>query len=363
MATLSAAVVLSAPAGQLSSNEQTLARVSDISLYVTMGVLTLALAAFALHLAIHASVQPRRVKADRQAEDRTLAGVGGTGPVIAPADEPQDEMPASAADLGGGAPGETAAQTAARSRRWGVIGTQALWLATLALAVCVVTRTLAVGRAPLGNMYEFALVTALTSLAIYAVWSLRRELLWLGLFVSGISLLILGAALRVWYVPAGPLMPALNDSIWLVIHVITASISIGIFVVGAVLAALYLVKDRAETKGTADTGWVRALPKATVIERITYATHIVAFPLFTFTVIAGAIWAEEAWGRYWNWDPKEIWSFVIWVVYAIYLHARATSGVTLRRSAWFALAGFACIVINYTIVNTVINSLHSYSGL
>lgn len=341
------------PAGHLTETEQTLSRVSDIAVYVALGMLTVALMAFAVHLAQHTTRRDAAARATRAAQT-VGAGVGeGAGAAGVPAQ----------------APGHDAAAQAEQqpSRRWGILGMQATWLATFAIAICVITHAVAVRRAPLGNMYEFALVTVLTSLAVYVGWSLRRELLWLGAFVSGVALLITGAAVVWWYVPAGPLMPALNDSIWLVIHVTTASISIGIFVVGGVLAALYLVKDRAESAAAENsepvTGWTRAFPKAAVIERITYGIHIVAFPLFTFTLIAGAIWAEEAWGRYWNWDPKEIWSFVIWVVYAIYLHARATAGVSLRRSAWFALAGLGAIIINYTVVNTVIDGMHSYSGL
>ena len=96
---------------------------------------------------------------------------------------------------------------------------------------------------------------------------------------------------------------------------------------------------------------------------MSYGIHVVAFPLWTFTVIAGAIWARQAWGSYWNWDPKEVWSFVIWVVYAAYLHARATAGWRRQAAAWIAIAGFACIIMNYAIVNMYFVGQHSYSGL
>jgi cytochrome c-type biogenesis protein CcsB len=106
-----------------------------------------------------------------------------------------------------------------------------------------------------------------------------------------------------------------------------------------------------------------ALPPARSLDRTAYGIHAVAFPLWTFTLIAGAIWAEQAWGHYWNWDPKEVWTFVIWVVYAAYLHARATTGWTPRAANYLALAGYACILVNYMVVNVFFVGQHSYSGM
>ncbi|MBA2696795.1 MAG: cytochrome c biogenesis protein CcsA, partial [Actinobacteria bacterium] len=106
-----------------------------------------------------------------------------------------------------------------------------------------------------------------------------------------------------------------------------------------------------------------ALPRAAALERLTYGVHVVAFPLWTFTLVAGAIWAEQAWGRYWGWDPKEVWTFVIFTVYAAYLHARATTGMTTRRATWIAVAGFGCVIVNYAVVNIFFVGFHSYSGV
>jgi cytochrome c-type biogenesis protein CcsB len=108
---------------------------------------------------------------------------------------------------------------------------------------------------------------------------------------------------------------------------------------------------------------VARLPDAQTLDRIAYRTTIFAFPVFGFGVIFGAIWAEEAWGRYWGWDPKETWSFIVWVVYAAYLHARATQGWKGKAAAWIALAAFGCVLFNYFVVNTVLTGLHSYAGL
>jgi cytochrome c-type biogenesis protein CcsB len=106
-----------------------------------------------------------------------------------------------------------------------------------------------------------------------------------------------------------------------------------------------------------------ALPPAMSLDRTAYGIHAVAFPLWTFTLIAGAIWAEQAWGHYWNWDPKEVWTFVIWVVYAAYLHARATTGWSPRAANYLALAGYGAILVNYMVVNVFFVGQHSYSGM
>ncbi|GAA1174812.1 c-type cytochrome biogenesis protein CcsB [Ornithinimicrobium humiphilum] len=318
----------------------TLAMASDYFAWAAMVVLALAMVAFSAHLAVTGATRERRV--DRE---RTPVAVGAGAPAPATDDPSVDDVPA----------GRTP------TRRWGVIGLQLTWLATLAVVGATALRGLSVGRAPLGNMYEFTLFTVSFVLVVFSVWSLRKDRLWLGAFVVLPSLVFLGAAKLAWYTEASQLMPALN-SIWLVIHVVVATLSVALFTIGAAIGVAYLAKDSSE-QGGRELRWLRALPPARSLEQLTYGIHIVAFPLWTFTVIAGAIWAEQAWGRYWGWDPKETWSFVIWAVYAGYLHARATTGWSTRRSTWVALAGFACIIINYTVVNLLMTGLHSYSGV
>ncbi|USQ79553.1 c-type cytochrome biogenesis protein CcsB [Ornithinimicrobium faecis] len=325
---------------------QTLAQASDIAVWASMVLLTVAMLAFAAHLAVTGTrVRAQSVDAATRESAADSAQQGGS------------------ADQGGGVSVLTLPpeDEPAPTRRWGVIGMQVTWLATFALIAGVVLRGWSVGRAPLGNMYEFALAAAMFALVIYAGWALRKDRLWLGLFVTLPVLLILGAAKLSWYTEASQLMPSLN-SIWLIIHVTVATLSVGLCVIGCALALLYLTKDHYERKGDVP-GWLAALPASKALERITYGIHIVAFPLWTFTLIAGAIWAEQAWGRYWGWDPKEVWTFVIWVVYAAYLHARATSGWHPRKATWLAVAGAVCILINYTVVNTFFVGWHSYSGI
>jgi cytochrome c-type biogenesis protein CcsB len=179
-------------------------------------------------------------------------------------------------------------------------------------------------------------------------------------FVTAPVLLVLGMAVTVWYTEAAELLPSLR-SYWLVIHVTVATLAVAVFTIACALTCAYLLRDTLQRAGRASL--LDRFPPAPAMERLAYGLHIVAFPLWTFTVIAGAIWARQAWGSYWNWDPKEVWTFVIWVVYAAYLHARATSGVSRQVVSYVALAGYACIIINYAVVNVFFVSQHSYSGL
>ncbi|MGH3647570.1 MAG: c-type cytochrome biogenesis protein CcsB, partial [Micromonosporaceae bacterium] len=200
----------------------------------------------------------------------------------------------------------------------------------------------------------------------------------LGLFVMLTVVLLLGFAAVRLYTEAGPLVPALN-SYWLKIHVSTAILATGILMVGFVAAALFLIRDRYDlaiaqpgTRADAEAEprplrfpvtLGERLPSADTMERIAFRLHALAFPIWTFAIIAGAIWAEEAWTRYWAWDPKETWAFISWVVYAAYLHARATAGWRRSTAAWIAVAGWATMLINLFVVNLVIEGLHSYSGV
>jgi len=340
---------------------ESLAVASDIGVWATIVLLAVAMVAFAAHLAVQASA-PRSVAATRTATPPALVGRS------AGADGPAAEPPGADDESGPPTGREGQARPGAPTRRWGVLGLQVTLLATLVLVTSTALRGLSVQRAPLGNMYEFALAACCFALVIYSGWSLRRDRLWLGLFVTGPVLLILGLARRSWYTEASQLMPSL-DSIWLVIHVTVATLAVGLCLIGFATACLYLLRDSAEKRALAQhgtdvvTGWRGALPRAEALERMTYGVHVVAFPLWTFTLIVGATWAEQAWGRYWGWDPKEVWTFVIFVVYAAYLHARATAGWTTRKATWIAVAGGVCIVINYAVVNVFFAGLHSYSGL
>jgi len=235
---------------------------------------------------------------------------------------------------------------------------------TAALVLGVLARGLAAQRVPWGNMYEFATTGLLIGLLVFLVLVRVAQVQWLGMWVTGFAVVVLGLAFTV-YVPAGPLVPALR-SYWLVLHVSAAAIAGGAFLVGAGASALFLVKERAERRIAHEhrNGYLWRLPASAVMDRVAHRVHAFAFPIWTFAaLIAGPIWAQYAWGRYWGWDPKEVWAFITWVVYAAYLHARATAGWRGRGAAILALIGFATFVFNFIGINLFADGLHSYAGV
>lgn len=344
-----------------------LATYSNYALYSAMGILALTMLSYAGYLAglmpaRSDSKEAQRAAADQQVTQQSvqrqeaLVGAGGSGSV--PADQAAGDLVGDTAPSAARLPIDEGVPTTAR-KLGGIAGSLA-WLATFFLIVSITLRGLSVMRAPLGNLFEFSVVACTFVMLAFCLWSTRRDLRWLGIFVVTPVLLVLGIALVWWYTEAAELMPSLQ-SYWLVIHVTVAVLAMAIFFIGAVMAMLYLGKDKVERTGQASI--LSRFPSARSLERLTYGLHVVAFPLWTFTLIAGAIWARQAWASYWNWDPKEVWTFVIWVVYAAYLHARVTSGWSKQRATYIALAGFVCILINYGVVNLFFVSQHSYSGL
>lgn len=212
-------------------------------------------------------------------------------------------------------------------------------------------------------MYEFSITGALAFTLAYLVASLKYEVQWLGILITFASLLTLGTAVTLLYVPSAPLVPALKSP-WLVIHVSAAIISGGVFLLANCIAAAYLVLEQVEKKRAgARPEWAQRLPKLETLDQLSYRLVALVFPLWTFAIIAGAIWAEAAWGRYWGWDPKETWSFITWVGYAAYLHARVTAGWKGRRAAWLCLIAGSTFLFNYVYVNIWGTGKHTYSGL
>jgi cytochrome c-type biogenesis protein CcsB len=352
--------------------DQTLAQLSTTAIYSAMVVLTLAMLAYAVYLARlvpSREAEAEEASAERAAlaADRALVPAGGGESAATPG--PRAGGTASGATASGGT-GSGATAIGATGRAGEPVGARkaagiawALTLLGTALVVLgVVLRAAEVHRWPLGNMYEFAVVGAMFVLLAYCGWAMRRDLRWLGIFVVTPVLLNLGLAITVWYTDASELMPSLR-SVWLAIHVTVATLSVAVFTIGFSLGVMYLIQDRLQASPQRPRSFMSRLPDARALERLTYSVHIVAFPLWTFTVIAGAIWARQAWGSYWNWDPKEVWSFVIWVVYAAYLHARATTGWKRQNAVWIALVGYGCVILNFAVVNVFFVGQHSYSGL
>ena len=248
-----------------------------------------------------------------------------------------------------------------RTDRVGRLASAFMVLGFLLLLPGVIFRGVSANRVPWGNMYEFSITGALAFSAAYLFALKKYKLRWLGLPVSLAVLLTLGTAVTLLYRPSAPLMPALKSP-WLVIHVSAAIISGGVFLLANCIAATYLVLDRYEQKGLRPV-WAEKLPSLEVLDNLSYRLVALVFPLWTFSVIAGAIWAEAAWGRYWGWDPKETWAFITWVAYAAYLHARVTIGWRGRKAAWLCLLAGSTFLFNYIYINVWGTGRHTYSGL
>jgi cytochrome c-type biogenesis protein CcsB len=276
------------------------------------------------------------------------------------------ELVPAGGGAGGAAPAEAPAEDT-RGRRWGGVAMVLTAVGAVTQAAVLVTRGLATDRLPWGNMYEFATATVLVAVVVYVVVAVRAPALrHLGLFVLApvvLALVLIGLFL---YAEAGPLVAALR-SYWLAIHVTTAITGFGIFFVSGIASVMYLVRSRYESRLAAgepvESGLLSRLPAAAALDRVAHRTAVFGFPIWTFAVIAGAIWAEAAWGRFWGWDPKETWAFIAWVVYAAYLHARTTAGWRGRPAAWVNVVGLVVMIFNLLFVNMVSTGLHSYAGV
>ena len=248
-----------------------------------------------------------------------------------------------------------------RTERVGRLATAFMVLGFLLLLPGVIFRGISANRVPWGNMYEFSITGALTFSGAYLFALKKYKLRWLGLPAALSTLLTLGTAVTLLYRPSAPLMPALKSP-WLVIHVSAAIISGGVFLLANCIAGTYLILDRYEQKGVRPV-WAEKLPALETLDNLSYRLVALVFPLWTFSVIAGAIWAEAAWGRYWGWDPKETWAFITWVAYAAYLHARVTIGWRGRKAAWLCLLAGSTFLFNYIYINVWGPGRHTYSGL
>ncbi|AZI58757.1 c-type cytochrome biogenesis protein CcsB [Nakamurella antarctica] len=246
--------------------------------------------------------------------------------------------------------------------RFGKVALVVTVLGFLAHIVSIVTRGMAAGRVPLGNMYEFTSLICATAVGAWLFFKIRQRTLAIGVFVMVPVIILMYVAGAVLHVEAMDVQPALK-SYWKWIHVSTVSLSSGILMFSGVASLLYVQRARFERKGSNPKSVWAKLPELATLDRIAYRTAIMAFPLFTFAVITGALWAEVAWGRYWNWDPKETCAFVTWVVYAAYLHARSTAGWRGSRAAWISVFGFVTVLFNLFFINIVVAGLHSYAGL
>ena len=315
--------------------DESLASLSDTFFTISVVLYSLAVVAFCAELAFG---RPRSVR-------QLVAAGGGAAPEPPVARGPEP----------------------ARSRVLGSVGMVLTGLGLLTHVGVVVSRGLAADRLPWGNMYEFTTVVVLVAVLAYLVLAVRApELRHIGLFVMGPVVVSMALIRLVLYVEAGPLVASLR-SWWLAVHVTTATLGFGVFFVSGIVSVLYLVvarrEQRAAAGGAVAPSLLDRLPSAAALDRTAHRTAVFGFPIWTFAVIAGAIWAESAWGRFWGWDPKETWAFIAWVVYAAYLHARTTAGWRGRPAAWVNVIGLAVMVFNLLYVNFVSTGLHSYAGV
>ncbi|CCH87375.1 Cytochrome c-type biogenesis protein CcsB [Modestobacter italicus] len=318
---------------------ETFAELSDTLFGVAIAVYGAAAIGFCAELAFGRS-------ATRNPPQRAAVHAGAPGATSLPPDDTPTEKTPSA--------------------RWGQLGVLLTGVGALAQTGVLLARSAAAGRVPWGNMYEFATAAVLVGVLVYLVLVIRVPgLRRIGVFVLGptvIALVLIGLYL---YAESGPLVAALRSN-WLAVHVSAAIVSFGVFIVSGVASALYLVaahRERSAISGADPTGLADRLPSAAALDRVAHRTAVFGFPIWTFAVIAGAIWAESAWGRFWGWDPKETWAFISWALYAAYLHARNTSGWRGRPAAWTNLVALATLVFNLLFVNLVSTGLHSYGGV
>ncbi|REJ04926.1 c-type cytochrome biogenesis protein CcsB [Microbacterium bovistercoris] len=323
---------------------------SVVLMWTAIAIYALAFVAYAFDLASRSAKTADAKLETAKAKQLVAAGSGGAT--------------ADAGDAASAASGEGGAKPRYVMARIGTSLTVLAWLFHLGATV---TRGIADGHVPWSNLYEFAMIGTLLIIAVYLIVLTRVDVRYLGSFIVGLVVVLLGLASTNFYVVVTPLAEPLK-SVWLIIHVFVASLSTALFALAFALSVMQLMQMRRErlvVEGAAKTGpgFLRTIPDSTRLESLAYRFTVVGFIAWTFTLMAGAIWAQDAWGRFWGFDVKETWTFIIWVLYAGYIHARATRGWRGSRSAWLSIVGFAAVIFNFTIVNVFFKGLHSYSGL
>lgn len=353
--------------------------VSILLVWSAIATYALAFTAYAVDLARRSAQTLER--RDARAKQLVAVGAGvaaGAGGAAgsAPAGSAGESVAGALADLRDRERAAERLLNAPRAERprllWARIGTSLTVLAFLFHLGATVLRGIAASRVPWANMYEFALTGTLLIMAVYLLVLFRYDLRFLGSFITGLVIVLLGGSTLSFYVQVTPLMDPLK-SVWLVIHVFVASFATALFALAFALSVLQLMQSRRERRALAAESadavakagprFLRTLPSAEALESLAYRFAIIGFIFWTFTLIAGSIWANDSWGRYWGFDVKEVWTFVVWVLYAGYIHARATRGWRGARSAWLSIVGFSAVLFNFTIVNMFFKGLHSYSGL
>ena len=352
-----------------------LANFSLVAVYSAMAIYTISFVAFALDLAKRSGDAQQAPASNAAATagpgagsargagrgSARLAASGGSTIVL----DREAATAVSTGDRRGDGAAGTSGPGSTRRRRGSSFERVATAMMVLGLLVhvsSVVTRGLAADRVPWANMFEFSLTGTAIIVAVYLVAGRFVDLSFLGAYVMGLNLVLLAIGSVNYYVEVVPLQPALQSA-WLVIHVLVAILGTGFFAIAAGLSIAQLIQTKREQARLSGLRFMDTLPAADRLEDLAYRVALVGFVLWTFTLIAGAVWAERAWGRYWGWDTKEVWTFIIWVLYAGYIHARATRGWRGARSSWLSIIGFAAVLFNFGVVNVFFKGLHAYSGL
>ena len=319
----------------------TMAELSDLTFRTAFIVYIVALIlAYIYYGRVNSVIEARR---EALAEQKVLVGAGG--PEVVEKQKPDEDMIANA-------------------RKWAGMTQALVWVGVALHLVAFVTRGLAAGRFPLGNLYEYILFMTAVIMVVAAVVVQRKNwhTVWPWLLFPMVIAMFLNST--VFHMQAAPVVPALQ-SYWMPVHVSTVSIGASVGLVSGAFALLYLLRMR-QPRGE-EHGFLgailRPLPDAKTLDQIAYKTAVVTLPLFGIGIVFGAIWAEVAWGRFWGWDAKETVSMITWILYAAYLHARATAGWKSTAAAWINVFAMAMTIFNMTYVNTVIAGLHSYAGL
>ncbi|WP_165164623.1 c-type cytochrome biogenesis protein CcsB [Corynebacterium qintianiae] len=330
--------------------DSTMADLSDLTFRTAFVIYLVALIMSCVYYGrMFGVIDMRRERARSESPERVAVGAGGPDAVVqVPSVFDQSEYD----------------RRVAGARKWANMTQALVWFGILLHAAAFITRGLAAHRFPLGNLYEYILLMTAVVMIAAAVVIQRKN--WHTLWPWVLSPMVIAMFLNstVFHMHAAPVVPALQ-SYWLPVHVSSVSVGASIGLVSGLFALLYLLRmwqPRGEERGFFGA-IAKPLPSAKTLDQITYKTAIITLPLFGIGIVFGAIWAEVAWGRFWGWDAKETVSMITWILYAAYLHARATAGWKNVRAAWINVFAMAMTIFNMTYVNTVIAGLHSYAGL
>ncbi|WP_411709281.1 c-type cytochrome biogenesis protein CcsB [Corynebacterium sp. LaCa116] len=335
--------------------DQNLSNFSDIAVQTSFVIYALALVLSLIYYGrMQGLIEVLRSRSDAVAQQREYAAVGARGGDAVLGDVPPATTAAEDADV---------AKKEQNVDKLGGMMQMLMWLGIALHLAAIVLRGLATGRFPFGNLYEYVLMVTAGVMVVATLAMQRKEwrTLWPWLLTPILALMFYGSTKL--YAESAPVVPALQSH-WLPIHVTVVSLGASIGIVSGIASLLSILRVH-QPKGV-ETGFfgalARPLPSAKKLDQLAYRLGVVTLPTLGLGIVLGAIWAESAWGRFWGWDPKETVSFATWILYAAYLHARATP--SFRKAApWINVMAMALMVFNLIFINMVVSGLHSYAGL